>query len=129
MMKDASQILQKHPDRIPCIVTRSQRSTLPEIDKHNFLVPRDLTMGQFMYIIRKRIKLPEAMSLVLMSAKNNAMFPQDISMSLVYDQYRHTDGFLYLIYTGENTFGESDCTSCVPCEERITVNNVVEKRP
>jgi GABA(A) receptor-associated protein len=106
MIKDASQILQKHPDRIPCIVNRSQRSTLPDIDKHNFLVPRDLTMGQFMYIIRKRIKLPESMSLLLMSSKNNSMFTQEITMGMVYEQHRHPDGFLYLIYTGENTFGK-----------------------
>lgn len=105
MNQEAQKMIQSHPDRIPCIVDRSQRSILPMIDKRKYLVPRDLTMGQFMYIIRKRLKVPETVSLLLMSAKNNSLFTQDITMGLVYEQHRHSDGFLYLIYTGENTFG------------------------
>ncbi|KAE8956555.1 hypothetical protein PR001_g31694, partial [Phytophthora rubi] len=33
------------------------RSDIPDIDKKKFLVPADLTVGQFVYVIRKRIKL------------------------------------------------------------------------
>jgi GABA(A) receptor-associated protein len=29
----------------------------PEIDKKKYLVPTDLTVGQFVYVIRKRIDL------------------------------------------------------------------------
>ena len=29
-----------------------------DIDKNKFLVPKDLTLGQFVYVIRKRMKLP-----------------------------------------------------------------------
>lgn len=30
---------------------------MPDIDKKKYLVPSDLTVGQFVYVIRKRIKL------------------------------------------------------------------------
>ena len=39
---------------IPVIVDkRAGDASLPDIDKKKFLVPTDLTIGQFMYVIRK----------------------------------------------------------------------------
>ena len=35
----------------------NDRSDVPEIDQNKFLVPADLSVGQFVYVIRKRIKL------------------------------------------------------------------------
>jgi GABA(A) receptor-associated protein len=39
------------------IVERAPKSDIAEIDKKKYLVPMDLTVGQFVYVIRKRIKL------------------------------------------------------------------------
>ncbi|KAF5729860.1 autophagy-related protein 8f [Tripterygium wilfordii] len=39
------------------IVEKSERTDIPNIDKKKYLVPADLTVGQFVYVIRKRIKL------------------------------------------------------------------------
>ena len=36
---------------------KAGRSDIPDIDKKKYLVPGDLTAGQFVYVIRKRIKL------------------------------------------------------------------------
>ena len=54
--KESRRILGKFSDRIPIIVEKSH-GDLPELDKKKFLAPLDLTMGSFIYIIRKRIKL------------------------------------------------------------------------
>jgi GABA(A) receptor-associated protein len=54
---EASRIREKYPDRIPCIVEKAEKSDIAAIDKKKFLVPHDLTVGQFVYVIRKRIKL------------------------------------------------------------------------
>ena len=105
MNAEAAQLLNKYPDRIPCIVKRSVNSSLPNIDKEKYLVPRNITMGQFMYIIRKRLKMSETVSLLLMSKMTNAMFPQEILMGQVYENHKDPDGYLYMVYTGENTFG------------------------
>ncbi|XP_038692820.1 autophagy-related protein 8C-like isoform X2 [Tripterygium wilfordii] len=54
---EAARIREKYPDRIPVIVERAEKSDVPDIDKKKYLVPADLTVGQFVYVVRKRIKL------------------------------------------------------------------------
>ena len=54
---EAQRIRSKYPDRIPVICEKADRSDIPDIDKKKYLVPSDLTVGQFVYVIRKRIKL------------------------------------------------------------------------
>eukprot|EP01052_Picozoa_sp_SAG31_P004845 SAG31_NODE_205_length_20397_cov_19.191152_13_plen_99_part_00 len=98
-------------------------------------MPSDLTVGQFVYVIRKRIKLsPEKAififvnnvlpptgrnscicSLRIMTAASIASFyfADDLTMltniaalmSAIYDDHKDADGFLYVTYSGENTFG------------------------
>ena len=54
--EESSKIMEKYKDRIPIIVLKHKSCELPTIDKHKYLVPKDMTMGQFTYIIRKRTK-------------------------------------------------------------------------
>ena len=58
-IEESKKIRTKYPDRIPIIVDRLNQNNkdIPEIDKKKYLVPSDLTVGQFQYVIRKRIKL------------------------------------------------------------------------
>ena len=68
-----------------------------------YLVPADLTVGQFVYVIRKRIKLsPEKAIFVFV---NNVLPPTAALMSSIYEEHKEEDGFLYIAYSGENTFG------------------------
>ncbi|KAE9279448.1 hypothetical protein PR003_g28231, partial [Phytophthora rubi] len=53
----AQRIRFKYSDRISVICEKADRSDTPDIDKKKYLVPADLTVGQFVYVIRKRIKL------------------------------------------------------------------------
>jgi hypothetical protein len=57
--------MEKYPDRIPVIVERLSTSFLPLIDKNKYLVPNDLTVYHFVYIIRKRLSLDSTESLFL----------------------------------------------------------------
>jgi len=66
-------------------------------------VPSDLTMGQFVYVIRKRIKLnPDAAIFIFV---NNTLPPASAMMSSIYKEHKDEDGFLYVTYSGESTFG------------------------
>ena len=47
------------------ICEKADRSDIPDIDKKKYLVPADLTVGQFHYVIRKRIKLAPEKALFL----------------------------------------------------------------
>jgi len=101
----AASIRSKHPDRIPVIVDkRSSDQSLPDIDKKKFLVPADLTVGQFMYVIRKRVKLAPEQAIFLFVA-GGTLPPSVNTLQSVYDEHQAEDGFLYMTYSGENFFG------------------------
>lgn len=100
---EASRIRSKYPDRIPVICERGNEKNIPELDKAKYLVPADLTLGQFVYIIRKRIKIsPEK---AIFTFINGKLEPTSKLISTIYDENKDKDGFLYISYTGENTFG------------------------
>jgi GABA(A) receptor-associated protein len=101
---EAQRIKKKFPMRIPIIVEKSNTNkTLPFIDKNKFLTPSDLTLGQFYYVIRKRIKLDSNAALFFFI--NDAMFPVASMIDHIYNENKDEDGFLYITYTSENTFG------------------------
>ena len=101
--EEAKRIKEKYPDKVPVIVDRDRSSKAPNIDKNKFLVPSDLTFGQFFFIIRKRIDLnPEEAVFIFV---NNKIVPMSSLMSSVYKENKDIDGFLYAYYTLENTYG------------------------
>ena len=101
--KDATKIMKKYPDRIPVIINKLKKSDISDIDKNKFLVPNDLTVGQFGYIIRKRIKLEPSKALFIFV--NNTLPATSSIISQIYNDYKSEDDFLYMMYSGENTFG------------------------
>lgn len=119
---ECDRICQKYIDRIPVIVEKqgldstsasdestkkvSKSKEVPALDKRKYLVPQSLTIGQFVYIIRKRIDLPPERAIFVFV--NNGILPNTSSlMSQLYLEYKDPDGFLYINYAGENTFGQS----------------------
>ena len=66
-LAEARRVLNNYPDRIPIICERSTtaRVDCPIIDKRKYLVPRDLTIGQFLYVIRKRLQLDLVLNLIV----------------------------------------------------------------
>ena len=101
--EESNRICRTYPNRVPVIVEPAIKCTVPIIDKNKYLVPADLTMGQFIYVIRKRIKLESEQGLFVFV--NNILPSTSACITDVYEQYRDADGFLYVTYTGENTFG------------------------
>jgi GABA(A) receptor-associated protein len=103
--EEALRILNKYPERVPIIVHRSRDATnTPEIDNHKFLVPRDLTMGQFQYVIRKRLHLSPDKALFLFI--ENTTPPTSYLVSDIYDSHHDENTlFLFVTYSMENTFG------------------------
>lgn len=101
---ESSRIRLKYPDRIPVIAEKSDKSDIADIDKKKYLVPADLTMGQFVYVIRKRIKLsPDSAIFIFV---NNTLPAAGALMAQIYKEHKDEDGFLYVTYSGESTFGQ-----------------------
>jgi len=88
---------------VPVIVERAEKSDIPVLDKKKYLVPADLTVGQFVYVIRKRIKLNAEKAIFIFV--NNVLPPTAALMNAIYEEHKDEDGFLYVTYSGENTFG------------------------
>lgn len=104
-LNESKRVLEKYPDRIPIICEKSIKcgKDCPNIDKNKYLVQHDLTVGQFIYVIRKRMSLSAEKALYLII---NGMIPSSSNyLSSLYNYYKEDDNFLYITYTFENTFG------------------------
>jgi GABA(A) receptor-associated protein len=99
---ESDKIMKKYPERIPIIVEKGA-CQLQEIGKNKFLVSREMTVSQFVFMIRKRIKLEPSQSLFVLMNQRVAAGSSPIGS--LYDEYKDTDGFIYMVYTSENTFG------------------------
>lgn len=93
---------------MPVICEKVENLDIPEIDKRKYLVPVDLSIGQFVYVIRKRIKLPSEKAIFIFV--NDILPPTAALISTIYEEHKDEDGFLYVLYSGENTFGDFDFT-------------------
>ena len=102
--RECRNVLTKYPDRIPVIVQpRKNSKQLPKIDKSKYIVPSDLTFSQFIYVVRRRLRLDSHSALFLFA--NKSIIPASHGMKKVYEEHKSEDGFLYLEYDFENVFG------------------------
>ena len=68
--------------RVPVIVEKAPKARIGDLDKKKYLVPSDLTVGQFYFLIRKRIHLrPED---ALFFFVNNVIPPTSATMGSLY---------------------------------------------
>ncbi|CAK1593944.1 unnamed protein product [Parnassius mnemosyne] len=101
-------IKSKFPTKIPLIVERYHKErNLPTLDKTKFLVPEDITMSQFLVIIRNRIKIKPNQALYLI-INNRSMLSMSLTMAQAYEHYGDEDGFLYITYASQEVFGYQD---------------------
>ncbi|CCW66320.1 unnamed protein product [Phytomonas sp. Hart1] len=78
------------------------------------VLPMDKTVGEVILLLRERLALSphEAIFLTVVSPKlctadsiGFSMPPNNTTLGVLYEQYRNPDGFLYIAYCMENTFG------------------------
>ena len=103
-VEDFERIRQRFPGRIPIIVEKASRATdAPPLAKQKFLAPDAMSMGQFIYVIRRSMNLPPEKALFVFCGD---ILPTTATpMRELYHNYRDQDGFLYLCYSSESTFG------------------------
>lgn len=103
---EVQRIREKFPSRIPVFITKAKNgnaSDLPNLQKNKFLVPMDLTVGQFIYIIRKQLQVAAEKAIFVFV--KNTLPTTGMLMRELYAQYADSDGLLRMQYTSESTFG------------------------
>lgn len=97
------QLHSMYPNSVPVIVRRSEACKLPDLVKQKFLVPNDTTVGQFLCLVRARIKIKPEQALFFLV--NDSTLPAtSATIDRLYDEHQ-VDGVLLLTYKEENTFG------------------------
>ena len=100
---ECSKIMNKYPERIPCIVESKGIKNYNLLTKRKYLVPSDITIGHLIYVIRKRITLQQQDALYLFI--NNTLPSSTNLLKQIYTEHKDLDGFLYILVERENTFG------------------------
>lgn len=104
-IKERNILANKYPTRSCVIVDRASGTpSVPLIDKHKFLVPNDLTFGQFITVVRKRLKL-EPTTALFFFVQDSIIPGTNATMGSLVHNHRSADGYLYIVYNGESVFG------------------------
>lgn len=107
--KESQTVLNKYSNRLPVIVEKVKDSffrpseTLPNLNNNKFLVPRDITVSDFLIVLRKRIKLIPEEGLYIFV--NNEIPLISETLDMLYKKHKDEDGFLYFQITAMETYG------------------------
>lgn len=102
---ECKNLREKYPERVPLIIEKNPRDKiLPNPPKTKYLVPGDLSVGQFIMVIRRSIKMDSRQSLFLFV--NEKLPPASMLISEVYAEHKDPDdGLLYCTISCLETFG------------------------
>lgn len=103
-LKESKRIRDRYPDRIPIIMEKhTSLQSSASMNQTKFLVPEMITISELLYILRKRIKLEPQQALFIFI--NNMTPSSSDIIKTIYSTHAEEDGFLYITYSTENTFG------------------------
>ncbi|KAJ0962020.1 hypothetical protein J5N97_029848 [Dioscorea zingiberensis] len=100
--RKSEKMMKEYPNKYPLIVEKADNGDIPQI-KRRFMVPGDMTIAKLVAVIRSRINLTAEKAIFLFV--DNVLPPSGTTISEIYSQKKDEDGFLYCVYSGENTFG------------------------
>lgn len=104
--RERQRVTSLHPNHVPVVVTPAD-DRVPTLDKDKLLIHFDITASQFAYVVKRRLPdgLRSTESLFLFCDDKTMVCGND-TMKDVYERHRcRDDGFLYVTYARENTFG------------------------
>jgi GABA(A) receptor-associated protein len=98
-------LVQKYPNHVFVIMERAGRdsASIPPLDKNKFIVSKYMTVGEFMVIFRRRLRISSEKAIFFFIHNTIPTSTQRLG-----ELSRDSDGFLRIIYAGEATFGSYD---------------------
>jgi len=111
----SNRLTYKYPDRIPVIIEKNEHIVL---ENYKYLLPKNITISQFMSIIRTKMNIASKQALFTFvksysSSKESynsqkesyILVPMSETIENIYNVHKNGDGFLYIKFGIENTFG------------------------
>ena len=100
---------------MPVIVERFHKErNLPQLDKTKFLVPQELTMSQFVTIIRNRMSLTSTQAFYLL-IDDKGIASMSMTLTELYEKKKNADGFLYMSYASQGRYSYLDLINILFC--------------
>ena len=99
------ELMKKNDKQIPIILEKD--STFQYLDnyKSRYLINKDFTISQFIYLVRTKFNIPEEQAIFL-SAKGKYHLSGERIMSDIYERFKDKeDGFLYIIMSKQEIYG------------------------
>lgn len=95
-----------YPSRVPVWIERAEgENNVDDLDKHKYLIEKDMTMAQVVYIIRNRIKMDSKHALFIFVGKG-VLPPNTATVGETYKEHvDEEDRMLHVRYRLEKTFG------------------------
>ena len=129
-VKEAEDTKSRYPNKVPLIIERHKSEKyLPEMDKVNnrrhrdfdlsltfcflqikWLVPQEMSLAQLSGVIKQRLEIPpqadQQLFLLIQSPDLGPSLPSLLtSLSSLHSSHSNTDGFLYLHYSSQESYG------------------------
>ncbi|THD24769.1 gamma-aminobutyric acid receptor-associated protein isoform X3 [Fasciola hepatica] len=101
--RDGEKIKKRYSNYVPVIVEKNPRARVGDLDKKKYLVPSDLTVGQFYFLIRRKIQLRAEEALFFFV--DDTIPPTSATMGALFEEHHDSDGFLYIAYSDESIYG------------------------
>ena len=103
-INEFQKVRKANPSKIPVIIEKDAKSKINELGKTKFLFPEDVAVIKIIETIRKKIDLKESEALFfLINGKKVMSGPE--TLGDIYEKNKDKDGFLYIMYAGEDVWG------------------------
>ena len=100
--RQCAEVTTRRPTYTPIVVEPGDGA--PMIDKDKFLAREELTVSQFTFVLRRRLRMETSQALFLLVDRK--LVSGDTTLRSVHRRSTPSDdGFLYITYTFENAFG------------------------
>ena len=108
-LRESNRVKRRWMGRCPVIVELDHRYVnaappMPALDKKKYLVPFATTLAQFTTVIRTRMGLDPSRALFIYVGGTH-LVPLSRTLASLYEEHMDPDGFLYVRYGSEATFG------------------------
>lgn len=104
----ARQVRVKYPECVPVVLERAASAsalTTPYAAKSRFVIPNDMTIGNFLASVRKSLPNLQSHQAIFLFVGSGVLPPTSALVSQIDERFRDEDGFLYITYSGESVFG------------------------